>query len=797
MFQQSDMTLAEQALYAAASQGVECSWGTASPTRPNLAEVQSWGPSRTVRAEMLRALLTDETINLHSSGVQLSGARIEGFLDLSAVTLRAPLIMRRCFFAASGEERSFINMIACTASIIEISSSYLPAVNASGLTVTTYLNLNQSVIKGAVNLQSAQIAKQLAFTGLEIATTTDSTLALNADRLVVDGDAYLERCLVPTGGVRFNGAHISGNVYAPQMLLQGQDQTGTALNGENLRVDGVLVLNELTATTGAVRLAGARVLGQFQCNASSVSGVDCDGYSLVADELVVGSSLMASRLIASGPVRLPSAVIGRQLILSGAHIKGFAPDGFSLELTDCSVGFGLFLEHDFRVEGSINLRGMMVGRTLRLATATIENAKEVAVSVDMSNISIRHDLVLQNTVCGGAVALDSAAIGGNLCLRASSIAQTLASRGTFCAARTRVEGDVDLGPDLTLEGRLILRGALVGGDLRCTAARVGAALGKLAFDAKAIEVSGDVHFDGHFSTAGNVDLSRGQVRGSLVVEAAQFGDFAARGLVVEDSLVWRPRSRPTTTVDLTRAKFGNINDDGDHPEANWPQDGRLHLDQLTYAYFEGDAPGTAASRLRWLRQQYGDAVPAGRFSTHPYEQLTAVYRAQGDEKSAREVAIARRNDARRFGTLSHAERFRSKVSDLTIGHGFDPFRTISALVVIYLAMTFTYWCAQQESGSLTNERVNIIVAATGDSAVTAQFRNARFASGEYPSFYPALYALDNVVPILSLRQSETWRINASAPHGLLVSILNIAASVAGWLLSTIAVLGLTGLIRKY
>ena len=62
-------------------------------------------------------------------------------------------------------------------------------------------------------------------------------------------------------------------------------------------------------------------------------------------------------------------------------------------------------------------------------------------------------------------------------------------------------------------------------------------------------------------------------------------------------------------------------------------------------------------RLAWIRSQYprpGDS-PAD-FATQPYEQLAAVYRQAGQDDQAREVAIARRTDLRKYGNLNWYRR---------------------------------------------------------------------------------------------------------------------------------------------
>jgi hypothetical protein len=64
----------------------------------SLAEVQTWGKERTVRAAVLQYLLVAEQWPAHARGVRLRGVRISGHLDLEAATLRCQLSLERCYF---------------------------------------------------------------------------------------------------------------------------------------------------------------------------------------------------------------------------------------------------------------------------------------------------------------------------------------------------------------------------------------------------------------------------------------------------------------------------------------------------------------------------------------------------------------------------------------------------------------------------------------------------------------------------------------------------------------------------
>lgn len=73
---------------------------------------------------------------------------------------------------------------------------------------------------------------------------------------------------------------------------------------------------------------------------------------------------------------------------------------------------------------------------------------------------------------------------------------------------------------------------------------------------------------------------------------------------------------------------------------------------------------------------------------------------------------------------------------------------------------------------------------------------ARHCTPTYPCFYPAGLALDTVVPIINIHQAENWRPNGQAPLGSALVAISTAATLLGWALSTLTVVGYTGLVRK-
>ena len=67
--------------------------------------------------------------------------------------------------------------------------------------------------------------------------------------------------------------------------------------------------------------------------------------------------------------------------------------------------------------------------------------------------------------------------------------------------------------------------------------------------------------------------------------------------------------------------------------------------------------------------------------------------------------------------------------------------------------------------------------------------------GQVRCFNPLLYAIDTVVPLISLDQRSTWYPDVHTRDGALMEWWLNAATVLGWLLTSIFVLSLASLAR--
>ena len=218
------------------------------------------------------------------------------------------------------------------------------------------------------------------------------------------------------------------------------------------------------------------------------------------------------------------------------------------------------------------------------------------------------------------------------------------------------------------------------------------------------------------------------------------------------------------------------------------------------------APKDAKSRIEWLRLNGGE-----EFSPQPYEQLAEVLKRSGHEKDATEVLIAKNEDR---AELSKTQWWWYKFFGPMIGYGYKPFDVIwkgpmgirflgSILFWIILGGLLFWWGYYGENRIMSPSKTDVYAKSAEDVAKT----NAK-VHNEYPTFQFIIYSIDAFLPVVDLHQSKYWLPNANKGKvfcktrwftirwgGILLFYLWWHIAV-GWILSTLFVVGLTGLVPK-
>jgi hypothetical protein len=318
------------------------------------------------------------------------------------------------------------------------------------------------------------------------------------------------------------------------------------------------------------------------------------------------------------------------------------------------VDQGMFLRKEFKATGiddlgAVRLAGARIGGELDCARANMLNYAGTALRADNLQVGQSMFLTDQFTATGrgdrGAVRLPGAHIGSNLeCTEA-----TLRNKSgpALLADRLQVDQVMFLRGEFTgsgSRGAVRLVGAHIGGQLECTGATVVNDTGT-ALNADNLQVDQDVYLGGGFAATGG-------------------GDGVA--------------------VDLTSARLGGrlVFDPVPQLEHATDPQARLAVNGLAYR----DVPaGISAREWLWLLRK-----GTRRYAAQPYQQLAAIHRADGHDGDVRRVLMSQRRDQLTDPSTSRLERAWGRLTRLTLGYGYQPWRALLFLLaVVGIAVTLT------------------------------------------------------------------------------------------------------------
>ncbi|MFF4905673.1 membrane-associated oxidoreductase [Streptomyces sp. NPDC001260] len=259
----------------------------------DVAQGAQWGPERTVRASVLRALLLNGPQEPGEiAALKLAGARITGVLDLRYGATDFAVRLSHCHFHEVPE------LYGARFRQLNLSHSALPGLIAATLRVEGVLRLTDCRITGPVRLGGAHIS---------------GALFLERARLSAPDD--------PEPVLRLHHAEIGDDLWAPGMRADGQVQ-----------LDGA-------AVAGTVNLEGAHF---HNPGATAISAL----------RLETGSDLRMRFLRTQGRVDLRGSRIPARFDLTRAQLSN--PDGTALRLSSCTVGELWLLKGV--ISGILNLR---------------------------------------------------------------------------------------------------------------------------------------------------------------------------------------------------------------------------------------------------------------------------------------------------------------------------------------------------------------------------------------------------------------------------------------------------------
>ncbi|RFU41478.1 membrane-associated oxidoreductase [Actinomadura logoneensis] len=289
----SELSRAERSVWRAFASGEAVDLG-ASPGE-DATTGASWGRDRTVRASVLRALLLNApTRDGEVAALRLNGARIVGRLNLRYATVDHAIRFWGCHF----EEAP--NLYGARFRQLNLSMSYLPALEAATIRVAGVLRFTDCVIPGPVQLGGARI----------------------------EGALFMERARLGEPGregtqiLHLNHTTFSDDVWAPGLRTHGE-----------------------------VSLVGSRIAGTLNLEDAVLSH---PGHTALHGEMAaIANDVRAKSLCAEGRVNLRGVKVGGQVNLAYARLSN--PGGVALRVSGCTIGELWFREAE-PIVGHVNMR---------------------------------------------------------------------------------------------------------------------------------------------------------------------------------------------------------------------------------------------------------------------------------------------------------------------------------------------------------------------------------------------------------------------------------------------------------
>ncbi|MEM7244997.1 MAG: hypothetical protein AAF533_06605 [Acidobacteriota bacterium] len=400
---------------------------------------------------------------------------------------------------------------------------------------------------------------------------------------------------------------------------------------------------------------------------------------------------------------------------------------------------------------------------------------------------------IRGAILEGALRLDDASLRFPLVIRESRVLDKM----TLVRARLRrlsligshirgldasgaeLGGIVSLRNGFRSEGEVRLVSAKIGGSLAC----IGGEFinpGGYSLDASGVEVGGSVLLREGFRSEGEVQLISAKIGGNLECTAGVFinpdGDsinadqvrvdgsvflrhFQSEGRIdLTDGTVgswfeFRSVKNPRQVVlDLESAHVGTLFDEA----RSWPP--IILLDGFTYDHLSRRSPLTSDERLDWLTRA---DTP---FTPQPYEQLARMLTAMGHEAEARTILIAK--EKARLQVSSPLTRWARRVLlGWTIAYGHRPWQVLFCVIPIVVCGWFRFRHGRRQGWFIDT-------------------------SEDLPEFDAFMYSVDTFFPITNFGQANGRVIKH---RGLQVYLW--IHTVAGWVLTSLLVAGLAGLVK--
>ena len=384
-------------------------------------------------------------------------------------------------------------------------------------------------------------------------------------------------------------------------------------------------------------------------------------------------------------------------------------------------------------------------------------------------------------------------------------------------------------------GELILNGAKIGGQFSADGAQFSNSRGD------AINAQGAKFKDGVFlretKLSGRVSFKSSKIEGHFVANGAQFFNSEGNAINVQSVQItdgiWLAEfpHPPVGNLNFTNADLGHVVID----ENSYPLGG-LFLRGARYSAIDDRSKDDNIATLEgWFRprldprskrlmqcytpilkdislrletgslsdKQLGEVAyqfmhrldkKSRTADQHPfaYRQFARVLKANGHEREAKSVLVEAEHDiTKRNGRNRPFWRVWRWLIKHLIAYGIEPWRVLGYVGSWWLTGFIVFYCfANQMTPSKERFYLSDNYVEGGGYSVRA---DGAALPEAYPTYNSFTYSLDVMLPVVDFAQESHWRPKNTTGWNWL-RIFNRIFLAVGWALSTIAVLGFTGVI---
>ncbi len=334
------LSAAEKALVAACARGETWEPVGWDGQRPEVAT-----GANTIRAGLIRFLVLggDADHPVHEVGVVLRGAWMIDALDLQNASSTSRIGLLFCVFVAP------IMLRDAQLSGFFMNGSLVPGIDAERLTMSGSFVLRDGFLStGEVRLRGVRIGGDLDCTGSQFRNCDENSIpsgnTINADQISVAGDVFLRDGFSSFGTLRLLGAKISGNLECQCGIFNNGDKEantlGVAISADRMTTGGSVLMNEEFLAVGEVRMHGVKIGSSFECSKGMFL---CGNKS----EATFGRALSAVSMGVAGAFHARDANFMGIVDMSGAAVTELVDDD------ECWPANGLILDgfHYERIAG--------------------------------------------------------------------------------------------------------------------------------------------------------------------------------------------------------------------------------------------------------------------------------------------------------------------------------------------------------------------------------------------------------------------------------------------------------------